>query len=166
MREVADWIGVLSTLASVAVALIGFSGLLIAFRSASAPLSRTDMVNIRILLIFSFGALIFALLPLPFAESDPRRLWNALTLVVAAYLLFWPIRSPIWNRRRGIKPQRPFLYWGTLAVQAVLGAVLGAMALLGEASGTTYAIGVAWCLLVAIVTFVAHVFSLLPVDQS
>ena len=54
MTSVADWMAVLSTLASVAVAVIGFAGLITAFRSINSPLFRSDIVNIRILLIFSF----------------------------------------------------------------------------------------------------------------
>ena len=166
MTTVADWIGVLSTLASVAVALIGFSGLLIAFRAANDPLTRSEVVNIRILLIFSLGALIFALLPMPFAAVRADRLWPQLTTAVAAFLLFWPFRSPAWNRRRGVKPRRPLLYWGVLGAQALLSAALLALTFTGQADGGTYATGVAWCLLVAMVTFVAHVFSLLPVDAD
>jgi hypothetical protein len=162
---IAEWIGVLSTLASIAVALIGFSGLLIAFRAANDPLSRADIVNIRILLIFSLGGLIFALLPMPFAEVRPERLWPPLTVAIAAFLLFWPLRTPVWNRQRGVKPRRAILYWGVLSAEAVLGVGLLIAALSGGASGGTYALGVAWCLLVAIVTFVAHIFTLLPVDS-
>lgn len=166
MTSVADWSGILSTLASVAVALIGFSGLLTAFRSANAPLGRSDMVNIRILLIFSFGALVFALLPLPFAEVAPGRAWPTLTLMLAGFLLIWPLRSPFWNRARGIRPRRPWLYWGMLAIEGVIGAALLIAAITGATGGGAYAGGVAWCLLVAIVTFVAQVFSLLPVDEG
>ena len=166
MTKVVDWIAVLSALASVAVAIVGFSGLLAAFRTANAPLSRADMVNIRILLIFSFGALVFSLLPLPFAALPPERLWPVANVLLAAFLLLWPVRSPFWNRARGIRPRRPLLYWGMLAIEALIGLLLLVAALSGHAGGGAYAAGIAWCLLVAIVTFVAQVFSLLPVDSE
>lgn len=166
MNEVVDWISVLSALASVAVAIIGFSGLLTAFRTANAPLSQADMVNIRILLIFGCGALVFALLPLPFAAISSKRLWPVLTVLLAAFLLVWPLRSPSWNRARGVKPKRRSLYLGILAAEALLGLVLLGGAFAGYANGGLYSAGVAWCVLVAIVTFVAHVFGLLPVDHD
>ena len=161
-----DWIAILSSLAGISVALIGFSGLLIAFRSANAPLSRIDMVYIRILLIFSVGALVFALLPLPFANVAPDRLWPALTLLLAAFLLVWPLRSPFWNRARGITPRRPAAFWAVLGAEAVLAAYLAWTVFAGAADGGSYALGVAWCLLVTIVSFVSQVFSQLPVDDN
>ena len=166
VMDTADWISILSSLASVSVALIGFSGLLIAFRSANAPLSRADMVYIRILLIFSLGALVFALLPLPFADVAPDRLWPAMTLLLAAFLLFWPLRTPFWNRARGIKPRRPYFYWGVLGAEAILALYLMWTVADGSADGGSYALGVAWCLLVTIVSFVSQVFSQLPVDEG
>ena len=166
MTQTGDWVAILSSLASVSVSLIGFSGLLIAFRSANSPLSRTDMVYIRILLIFSVGALVFALLPLPFADASPDRLWPPLTLLLAAFLLIWPLRSPFWNRARGIKPRRPLAYWGVLAAEAILAVYLGWTVVHGSADGGSYALGVAWCLLVTIVSFVSQVFSQLPVDDQ
>lgn len=164
--ETADWIGILATLASISVALIGFSGLLIAFRSVNAPLSKIDMVYIRILLIFSVGALVFAVLPLPFADVPPERLWPPLTLLLAAFLLIWPLRSPFWNRARGIKPRRPHAFWAVLLAEAVLAVYLAWTAFDGSADGGSYALGVTWCLLVTIVSFVSQVFSQLPVDDD
>ena len=166
MSNVADWSTVLSALASVAVAVIGFSGLLTAFRTAKGPLARADVVNIRILLIFGFGALVFALLPMPFAGFRPDRVWPVLIVLLAGFLLFWPVRSPIWNKARGHAPRRPILYYGILAVEAVIGLVLLAAAVTGNAGGGAYAGGVLWCLLVAMVTFVAQVFNMLPVDEG
>lgn len=146
--------------------MVGFSGLLTAFRTASAPLSRIDMVYIRILLIFGLGALIFALLPLPFAGSPPDRLWTVATVLLAIFLLVWPIQSPFWNRARGVRPRRPGLFYGILAIEALLGLALLAAAWSGVAHPGFYAGGVVWCLLVALVTFVAQVFSLLSVDPD
>ena len=164
--DATDWTTILASLASVSVSLIGFSGLLVAFRSANAPLSKNDMVGIRSLLIFSVGALVFALLPLPFADAPPDLLWPVLTVVLAVFLLIWPLRSPSWNRARGVKLRRPLLFWSVLAVEALLAIALLWSVADGSAGGRGYAIGVAWCLAVAIVSFVAQVFSLLPVDKD
>lgn len=166
MTAAVDWYPILAVLASVAVAVVGFAGLLTAFSAANAPLSRGDVVNIRILLIFSLGALVFAILPMPFADMPQRRLWAIGTVLLAVFLLFWPIRSPFWNRQRGLRSRRPWLFWSMLGVEAVLGAVLLFRGVTGSADGGTYVVGVAWCLLVATVTFVAQIFALLPVDDS
>lgn len=166
MTAAVDWYAILAVLASVAVAVVGFAGLLTAFSAANAPLSRSDVVNIRILLIFSLGALVFAILPMPFADAHPQRLWPIGTVLLAVFLLFWPIRSPAWNRQRGIRSRRPWLYWSILGGEAVLGTVLLVRGITGTADGGTYVLGVAWCLLVSTVAFVAQVFALLPVEDS
>lgn len=165
MVSVLDWIAVLSTLASVAVAVIGFAGLLTAFQASSAPLNRQDIVNVRILLIFALGALVFSLLPLGFAQISGRSPWPLLTLLMAAFLLFWPLRSPFWNRNLAIRPRRPKLYWTILLLQALLAIALLVPALSGSAGASQYVVGILWCLLVAILTFVAQIFALLPVDR-
>ena len=103
---------------------------------------------------------------MPFAAASPDRLWPVLNVLLAAFLLIWPIRSPFWNKARGIKPQRPALYWGILALEAAIGMWLLVASLRGVAGGGAYSAGVAWCLLVAIVTFVAQVFNLLRVEKD
>jgi hypothetical protein len=99
------WLTVLTSFASVATALIGFCGLLTAFRSAGAPLGLRDIVGIRILLIFSLGALIFAILPLVIVAEKGS--WAVCAILLGLFLCFWPLRSPTWNRQRGYSPRLP-----------------------------------------------------------
>ena len=155
---------VLSTLASIAASLVGFSGLLTAFRASSADLTPYDINNIRTLLIYSVSALVFALLPLPLATRQNGEVWSWLTVALGASLLFWSLQSPRWMRKKGLKPRLPVLYFGVLGVQALLGAGLVAGALLLADSSALYALGVLWFLIVALLVFVVQVFLLLPID--
>ena len=156
----------LSTLASIAASLVGFSGLLTAFRAANHSLDANDINNIRTLLIFSVSALVFALLPLPFAAGhSPDWLWSVLTLLLGANLLFWSWQSPRWMKRKGLRPRRPLLYLAMISLQALLGAALATGAFLLASPAVLYAIGVLWFLVAAIIVFVVQIFFLLPMDR-
>jgi hypothetical protein len=77
----------LQTIAQIGIAFAGFSGLVIAFRRNSGPLSVVHKYRLRILLALAFGAMFLALLPdlLQHLDVTPRRLWRVATLVGAAY---------------------------------------------------------------------------------
>ena len=155
---------VLSTLAQIAASLVGFSGLLTAFRAANDSLSPSDINNVRTLLILSVSALVFAMLPLPLTASRwPSWWWNVLTAVLGANLLFWSVQSPRWMKRTGLRPRMPALYRGMIGAQALLGAVLIAGAVVaGDVMGL-YSVGVLWFLIAAVVVFVVQVLALLPI---
>ncbi|WP_162888049.1 hypothetical protein [Sphingomonas mesophila] len=161
-----DLLAVLAILASVAAAMVGFSGLMTAFRSSSDDLMPNDVSNVRILLIFSVGALGFALLPLPlWLVDDPDPWLAAMTLLLGAFLAVWLVQSPLWMRRRGLKPLKPALYWSMLVAQALLGALIVGAVLTGHPPAPFYVAGVLWCLTTAIVVFVVQVFRMLPVAR-
>lgn len=156
---------VLATMASIAASLVGFSGLLTAFRTANDQLAPRDLNNVRTLLILSVSALVFALLPLPLAASPwAGRGWTLLTVLLGANLLFWSVQSPRWMRNKQLQPRSRLLYRTMIAAQALLGLglVAGALAL-GDASAL-YTLGVLWLLIADVVVFVVQVFPLLPVD--
>lgn len=158
---------VLTTMASIAASLVGFSGLLTAFRTANDTLGPRDLNNIRTLLILSVSALVFALLPLPFAASRwTGGWWAALTFLLGANLLFWSVQSPRWMKKKGLRPRYRALYLTMIAAQAVLALALIAGALLLDDSSALYTVGVLWFLIAAVVVFVVQVFPLLPVDGS
>lgn len=154
----------LSILASVAASMVGFTGLLTAFRANSDSLSANDVTNIRILLIFSVSALVFALLPLPFLAFETGMHWlRWLTGALGAYFLFWSIQSPVWMSRHRVKPRSWQLYWTMIAMQALVGIVLLAGALVGHKPLAIYTVGVLWALVTAVIVFVAQIFVMLPV---
>ena len=155
---------VLSTLASIAASLVGFSGLLTAFRASSAELTPYDINNIRTLLIYSVSALVFALLPLPLGKTVTGGAWSALTVLLAANLLFWSVRSPRWMKQKRLRPRSPGLYYSVLGIQALVGAILVGGAFWLVDPGMLYALGVLWFLVVALLVFVVQVFLLLPID--
>src|SRR5687768_15883071 len=154
----------LSTLASVAASLVGFSGLLTAFRASRADLTPYDINNIRTLLIYSVSALLFALLPMPLGKTVPAGAWSALTVLLGANLLFWSVQSPRWMRQKRLRPRSRGLYFGVLWVQALVGIALVAGAFLLASPSPLYAVGVLWFLVVALLVFVVQVFLLLPID--
>lgn len=161
-----DATNVLAAMASVAASLVGFSGLLTAFRSARSSLSAYDINNIRSLLIVSVSALVFALLPLPFmAMLRNDWVWGALTFLLGANLLFWSVQSPRWMKRKGLRPKRPSLYIAMIGFQAIIGALLMVGAVLVEDAAVLYAAGVLWFLIAAIVVFVVQIFLILPIDR-
>ena len=162
-----DPIAALTALASIAASLVGFTGLLTAFRANADTLSPNDVSNIRILLIFSVSALVFALLPMPVvAFAAPMVWWRALALLLGAFLIFWLVQSPRWMRRRGLRPRSPRLYWWMLVLQAAIG-----LAVVGGGIGHPtpqpfYIVGVLWCLLTAITVFVVQIFVMLPIQRD
>lgn len=156
---------VLTTMASIAASLVGFSGLLTAFRTANDSLGPRDLNNIRTLLILSVSALVFALLPLPFAASHwDDGYWAGLTLLIGVNLLFWSVQSPRWMRKKGLRPRYRGLYMAMIAAQGALALALVAGALMLDDPSALYTVGVLWFLIAAVVVFVVQVFPLLPVD--
>jgi hypothetical protein len=162
-----DVLTVLATMASVAASMVGFAGLLTAFRAANESLGAYDVNNIRSLLICAVSALLFALLPLPFAPSAlTAPAWVGLTILIGANLLFWPLQSPRWMKRQGIRPRNPRLYFVMMMSQAALALLLIVGAFIIAEPAMLYALGVLWFLIAAIVVFVVQVFLLLPMKRD
>jgi hypothetical protein len=160
-------IALLSTLSSVAAAMVGFSGLLTAFRVSVETLDPNDVSNIRILLIFSVAALLFAIIPLPFhVVGNDEAMFVALTIALGIFLAVWLWQSPRWMRRHQLKPRNTRLYWGMLVLQAALGATLIVAGFSGANVAFYYLAGVLWCLITAIVVFVVQVFVMLPLRSD
>lgn len=162
-----DQLTILATLGSIAASMVGFAGLLTAFRASDERLDPNDVSNIRILLIFSVSALVFALLPLPFAAGDlaAEPTWRSFAIILGLYLLFWTIQSPRWMKQKRLRPRRPLLYAGMLAAQGLMGSVMIAGSLLTGHAHSLYVAGVLWCLITAIVVFVVQVFRMLPLGS-
>lgn len=157
----------LSTYASIAASLVGFTGLLTAFRASTDSLSPNDVTNIRILLIFSVSALVFALLPVPILKLQNGEPWvRAVTVLLGAQFLFWSFQSPRWIRSKGIKPRNPRLYWLMIVIQAAIGAAVLLAGLLLVDPMPAYSMGVLWCLLSAIIVFVIQIFVMLPLSRN
>ena len=68
--EVSALLDVFHTLAEVAVAITGFSSLVIIFRGSSADWSRLDYVSFSFVLTWSIGCIFLSLLPLILVEFE------------------------------------------------------------------------------------------------
>jgi hypothetical protein len=81
---------ILQTLAEVAIALTGFTGIVVALRGrAGESLSGFAFVRFRILLVASLAAVAFALLPflLHHAGLPSNALWSTCSGVVAVFMV-------------------------------------------------------------------------------
>ena len=81
---------ILQTLAEVAIALAGFTGIFVALRDRSGqPLSGYALVRFRIMLMASLAAVAFALLPFLFFHNgiSPSATWSICSAVVLLFMV-------------------------------------------------------------------------------
>lgn len=87
--------GSLQTIAEISIGLAGFSGLIIAFRKGSGPLTEVQKYRLQVLLSLAFGAMFLSLLPeLCFwfgADSNDVWLFSSvcLSLYSVVFLIWW-----------------------------------------------------------------------------
>lgn len=87
------------TVAEIGIGLAGFSGLIIALRKRSGPLSNVQKYRLRILMALSFGAMFLALMPgaLLNLGVPEKQMWFYCCLTMAIYsigfLLWWIVVS-------------------------------------------------------------------------
>jgi hypothetical protein len=87
--------GSLQTIAEIGVGLAGFSGLIVALRKSSGPLTEVQKYRLQILLSLAFGAMFLSLLPeLLFsfgADSNDSWLFSSvcLSLYSVVFLIWW-----------------------------------------------------------------------------
>ena len=153
------------TVAEVAIALAGFSGLLVAFRKSAGPLSNVQKFRMRILFALSFGALFLSLLPaiiLNLGVSEDR-LWAYSSLamsIYSGYFLAWWLYS---SRRTAKKYPEIFDRWvfATMTTGHILILVLQLLvvfAFIDSGHAGIFLIGLAWYLINASQQFVRMLF--------
>jgi hypothetical protein len=89
-RDTVEGSDILQTLAEVAIALTGFTGIVAALRSRTdKSLTGYVLVRFRILLVASLAAVTFALLPFLFHHlgASPSVTWSACSAAVAAIMV-------------------------------------------------------------------------------
>lgn len=111
--------GVLQTTAEVGIGLAGFSGLLVALRKSSGPLSGVQKYRMRILFALSFGALFLSLMPemLLNLEVNENNLWAYCSLAMVVYsagFLYWWIASS----RRIARMYPEIFHWRAFSAMA------------------------------------------------
>jgi hypothetical protein len=94
--------GILTTLAEVAIAIAGFSGIVVALDRSEGPWSELDRVRLSMLLQVSISCVFWSLLPifLNVAEVVPASIWfwsSAMWLVYIFVVLGYRLRRQLPN---------------------------------------------------------------------
>ena len=157
----------LLTLAELAVALAGFSGVVTAFQTRGRPWSRFDSGRLWNMLRFALALLFFSLLPLVWlaAGESPWVACSALLGVTAAAQAVVSASHAV-RRPPGTHPYvATFMAAGGLISAIVLS--LNTLGVLFLQSFTGYFIGLFWLLIASSVFFVRLVYlGLADVDQE
>ena len=149
------WESALGSVIEVAIALVGFSGIVAAVgRRGAGHWSRVDQVRLQILLTAGGAALSFAFLPFTMIDAiDPSLVWRICSGLLAIWMvgiMGYRIRQ---TSRLGMTQAvgyRPSIVIPQIAVVAMLGANA-----FWFASSSLYVIAVFWQTAIAFMTFVA-----------
>jgi hypothetical protein len=157
--------GVLQTIAEVGIGLAGFSGLLVALRKSSGPLSNVQKYRMRILFALSFGALFLSLMPEVLLSLDVNNsnVWAYCSLAMIVYsagFLYWWIASS----RRIAQMYPEIFHWrafSTMAAGHVLNLVLQFIvifSLTDSGHAGIFLVGLTWYLMHASQQFIRMLF--------
>lgn len=154
----------LSTIAEVAMALTGFTGILTVFRHQQ-HWTQIELIALSHLLGIGIGASFFALLPMPLlASSLPIAVTWRLCLPALGFgimgLVVWNDRN---RRRHHIRPRWRFAYWPLQSLGFGLAALLiGAAFTSMLRHPALYLAGLLWMVLVGMLQFMVQVLRSLP----
>jgi len=155
----------LQTIAEISIAFAGFSGLVVALRRNTGPLTDVQKYRLRVLLVLAFGAMFLSLLPELLAEFRvvPARLWlwaSAVAMIFSAAFLVWWIAAS--RRMMRLVPE---IFDGFAVFRMASGHVVVAALLLGvitgwigERSAGAYTSALVWYLLHAAQQFSRMLF--------
>jgi hypothetical protein len=110
----------LQTIAEISIAFAGFSGLIVALRKSTGPLTEVEKYRLQILLILAFGAMFLSFLPevLENLGLDAHDTWlyagSALCLYSFVFLVWW-----IYESRRFMRAFPEVFHWGAFSRMAV-----------------------------------------------
>jgi len=154
--------GFFVAIAQIAVALAGFSGLVVATRGASpSGWSTRDTWSLAGMFGASIGALFLALLPslLFFLRLSTEVVWMLASLLMAAFLVGFALTMAWFSRKLSRSGQPPrvryFVPAGTLML-LVCGCLagLGALGMFGQAVTGVFVLGLMACLFVSALALV------------
>lgn len=154
--------GILQTIAELAVAFTGFTGVVAVFgRRADEPWAPLELFRFRVLLGASLAALLFSLLPfvMHYAGASARTTWALGSGLVALHLAAVALLDARYLLRVAPGKDRAPRYPGEIVVGAVaLGVVavqlLNVVGLLGGGSFAGYLVALVYYLFVAALNFV------------
>lgn len=110
----------LQTIAEISIAFAGFSGLIVALRKNTGPLTKVHIFRLQILLTLAFGAMFLSLLPetLHYFGVQVENIWILASSVLSAYsvvfLIWWVIMS-----RRMIRTVPEIFNWFAFSFMTV-----------------------------------------------
>jgi hypothetical protein len=148
--------------AQIAVALAGFSGLVVATRGASpSGWSTRDTWSLAGMFGASIGGLFLALLPslLSFLRLPTEIVWELASLLMAAFLVGFALIMAWFCRRlskSGQPPRVPYFSTGATSLLLACGCLagLGALGTFGRAVIGVFVLGLMACLLVSALALV------------
>ena len=150
----------LSTIAQLALGLVGFTGVVIAVDQDKAEVSRVDAYRLNVLLYSSSGAMFLALLPLGLeflnlTENDIWKLSNLGHAIFAFAFLMWFI--PASRLTMQAAPEIfNFAVWRSYLAGHLANGILQILAVLGVANKQAIGIfifGLFWLLFISLVQF-------------
>jgi hypothetical protein len=159
----------LSTVASIAATLAGFSGLAIAFGRGQDGLSFAQKLTVRVMMVVSISAMLFALAPLPFlvGGARPDVVWTIGLGLLTVHLFYFAIAVPLDLRRRKLPLRwKTFLTFNSVQVGVGLTMLLGTLDVAGLRSPATYLFGLVWLITVAALQLIVHVHATLDFDDD
>ena len=154
--------GFLVAIAQIAVALAGFSGLVVATRDASPTgWSNRDIWSLAWMFGSSIASLFLALLPslLFFLRFQTEIVWTLASLLMAAFMVAFALTMAFFSRRLSRLGERPRVRYFSPAATFVLLACgclagLGALGRFGQAAVGIFVLGLIACLFVSALALV------------
>ena len=155
----------LQTIAEVGVALAGFSGLVVAFRKKTGPLTEVEKYRLQVLLTMAFGAVFLSFLPevLTSLELQAGRAWSYSGFALCFYsiiFLSWWLRAT-----RNFIHTFPEIFHWTVFTRMALGHVgvivlqlSAAFSLVPVTTATAFVIALIWYLIHSAQQFVRMLF--------
>jgi hypothetical protein len=152
----------LVAIAQIAVALAGFSGLVVATRGSSpSGWATRDIWGLAGMFGASLGALFLALLPiiLFFLRIAPDVVWTVASAFMAVFMIVFAITMALSSRRlsrKGEPPRVRYIVPSGLILLLSCGCLeaLGALGRFGQAAEGVFVLGLVACLVVAALALV------------
>lgn len=157
----------LQTISEISIGLAGFSGLIVALRKSSGPLTDVQKYRLKILFAMTFGSMFLSLLPdlLQNFQVPEERIWFDSSAAMFAYSLVfasWMIAGA----RRVAKVAPEIFNWAVFSALTaghiiVLLLLLGVMTgFIGDRAAGVYVLGLVWYLIHAAQQFTRMLFIL------
>src|SRR5436190_1320803 len=154
--------GFLLTVSQIAVALAGFSGLVVAIRGGSSTgWHPRDIWSLSWMFGASIGPLFLALLPilLSFFHLPEEIVWTVANLVMGAFMLIFALTMAFSGRRLTKLGHRPRVRYFPIAATLLLSicgclAALAALGIFRQVRVGVFALGLIACLLVSALALV------------